>query len=362
MIDFDYLRVGIGLLLSFVVTYISIPSIVRVSRVKKLFDEPIARSVHHESTPTLGGLAIFAGFVLGISLTIDVTVLCSFQYFIAALLIIFFIGIKDDILVIAPITKLSGQIVASLIITILGDIRLTDLHAFWQIRELPFGVSVLLTVFVILVITNGINLIDGIDGLASLIGAIVSVSFGVWFLLVEQYEYAIVAFALVGGLIAFWIYNVYGTTNKIFMGDTGSLVIGLIISTLVIWFNEVNLDTEQAYYVQSAPSVSFGILIVPLGDMLRVMLVRLMRGRSMFKADKNHMHHQLLRLRIPQRRVMWTMALVNVLFVLFVFTINRYISIRRMMLLILVIAMILSYVPPIILWLRKKKARKYKNR
>ncbi len=123
MIDFDYLRVGIGLLLSFVVTYISIPSIVRVSRVKKLFDEPIARSVHRKSTPTLGGLAIFAGFVLGVSLTIDVTILYCFQYFIAALLIIFFIGIKDDILVIAPITKLSGQIVASLIITILGNIR-----------------------------------------------------------------------------------------------------------------------------------------------------------------------------------------------------------------------------------------------
>jgi len=337
------------------VVCISIPTIVRVARTKHLFDEPGLRSSHTLKTPTLGGLAIFGGLVISTGLWIDASQFLEYQYIIAALLVVFFIGIKDDILIIAPTTKFAGQILAAFILIVFGGIRITSLHGFFDIHEINYFFSFSITVLTILVIINGFNFIDGVDGLSASIGIITASTFAAWFFIINEIQYGILALALVGSLLAFFIFNVFGDANKIFMGDTGSLVIGLILSILVIKFNQLNIDKSKMYTIYAAPAVSFGILIIPLFDLMRVMFIRLIIKRPLLKADKNHLHHQLLQLGLSHGQTTLIISLVNIFFIFFVFYTARFISIRRQLLLILIIALILSYIPPCLILRKKKK-------
>ena len=347
-----------SLITSFIIVWVSVPSIVRVSKNKHLFDEPDERSSHALKIPILGGLAIFAGFIISLNLWVNPKLFPAFQYLVAAVIIMFFIGIKDDILIIAPFTKFVGQLIAALVVVILGDIRITSLHGFFGIEEINFFWSLLVTVLTIVTIINGFNFIDGIDGLSASIGIITAGAFGYWFFSIEQYQFAIVAASLIGALFAFFLYNVFGEKNKIFMGDTGSLIIGLIISVLVIYFNELNIDKGKIFSIYPAPAVSFGVLIIPLFDTLRVVFIRIFTGRSLMQPDKNHTHHQLLELGLNHIQVTMIISLVNVFFIYLVFSLAAYISIRRLLLIILVLAMLLSFIPPFIIKQRNKKNQK----
>ncbi len=344
-----------SLLSSFIIVWISVPSIVKVSKTKHLFDEPEERSSHASKVPILGGLAIFAGFIISVNLWASPEIFHSFQFIVAAVIMIFFIGIKDDILIIAPLTKFIGQIIVALVVVVLGDVRITSLHGFFGIEEINFFWSVLISVLTIVTIINGFNFIDGIDGLSASIGIITSGAFGYWFFSIEQYQYAIISAALIGALFAFFLYNVFGEENKIFMGDTGSLIIGLVLSVLVIYFNEMNIDKGKIFSIYPAPAVSFGVLIIPLFDTLRVVFIRIFSGKSLMQPDKNHTHHQLLELGLSHIQVTMIISVVNVFFIFMVFSLAAFISIRRLLLIILVVAMILSFIPPYILNQRKKK-------
>ena len=345
-------------LTGFLVVFISIPSIVRVVRTKHLFDEPDERSAHTSRTPTLGGLAIFAGFVISSSLWVNVEQMPYFQFVIAACLVVFFIGIKDDILIIAPVTKFSGQITAALILIIFGGIRISNLHGFFGIHEISYITSTLITLLTILVVINGFNFIDGVDGLSASIGIVTAGAFTYWFLWSKNFQLATIALSLIGSLFAFFLFNVFGEKNKIFMGDTGSLIIGLILSALVIEFNELNTDKTKECSIYPAPAVSFGILIIPLFDLMRVMFIRLVTGKPVLKPDKNHLHHQLLQLGLSHARVTLIISIVNLLFIYLVFYTARFISIRRQLLLILIVALVLSYIPPYLLIKRKRRELK----
>ncbi|MFN8255341.1 MAG: MraY family glycosyltransferase [Bacteroidales bacterium] len=351
----DIVNFALSFFTAFIVTYVSIPTIVKVARTKHLFDEPDERSSHTRKTPTLGGLAIFGGFVISTGLCINIAEIPEFQYVIPALIIVFFIGIKDDILIIAPITKFAGQIAASLVIVVIGGIRITNFHGFFGINEVNYLVSVAVTLLTILVIINGFNFIDGVDGLSASIGIITSSTFVVFFLIAGKIQLVIVALALIGALSAFFWFNVYGKRNKIFMGDTGSLIIGLILSLLVIAFNQYNIDKTRSYAIYPAPTVSFGILIIPLFDLLRVMFIRIIIKRPLLKPDKNHLHHQLLELGLKHKQVTLIISVVNIFFILFVFYTATFISIRRQLLLILLLAIGLSYIPPYLISRKKKK-------
>ncbi len=334
---------------AFVITYLSIPTLVKVAKAKNLFDIPGIRKSHTSNIPTLGGVAIFAGLLITVTLLIDTNSILEFKYIIAALTIVFFIGIKDDILVIAPNKKLFGEILAALVLVLLADLRITDLHGFFGIREIPYVVSVLLTLFVIIVILNGLNLIDGIDGLASGVGILASITFGVCFYLAGEYQYTILAVGLIGALAAFMRFNVYQGNYKIFMGDTGSLIIGLFLSVFAIKFNQINVySNTNDFSLYSSPAVSFGILIVPLFDTLRVFVIRLARGNSPFSADKNHVHHRLLRLGHSHLGATSRILLINTAFIAFVFVFDGM-GILDLMLIILTVATVLSYLPSIIL-------------
>jgi len=341
---FGELNILLALVVAFGIAHRAIPSIVAVARDKKLIDKPNHRTSHYKDVPTLGGVAIFAALVVSQCIFIKVGGCADLKYIIAGMVLVFFIGLKDDILAIAAIKKLIIQIAAALIVAVLGNIRLTNLHGFMGITEIPYIASILLTVFVIIVILNSVNLIDGIDGLASGVSIISSVVFGIWFYLVGAIDYAIICATIVGSSVGFFIFNVFGNKNKIFMGDTGSLILGFYLAILAIKFNEINAYYTGDYKIYAAPAVSIGIMVVPLFDTLRVFILRAASGRSPFIADKNHVHHSLIDLGLSHfKATLWILG-VNVIFIIISFLMYRR-SIINVTLVILVLAIVASYLP-----------------
>jgi len=299
--------------ISFTVTFLAIPVIITVAEMKKLFDVPNERKIHNTAITPLGGIGIFAGFVFGCLLTINFKTSFEFQYFIAATMVIFFLGLKDDILVISPIKKFIGQVLAAFLIIYDGRIQIHSMHGFLGINELPEMFSLLITYFAVIVIINSFNLIDGVDGLAGTLGLMSSVMFGVYFLSVNMPAYYTLAFSLCGSLLAFLIFNFQPA--KIFMGDTGSLLIGSINAILVIKFINVAQSAEVGTPLGSSPAIGFTILMIPLLDTLRVFSIRIFKRRSPFSPDRNHIHHLLLDRGLSHRAITILLVSFNLLLV-----------------------------------------------
>ena len=299
--------------LAFLITYFAIPPIIKVAKDKKLFDEPDERKVHKAVVPTLGGLGIFAGFIIATLMGVPAHIANELQYFLAAAMVIFFLGIKDDILVLSASKKIIGQLIAAGIIIKFGGIQINNLHGFLNINEIPHIASYVLTAFTIIVITNSFNLIDGVDGLAGSLGLLTSVVFGIYFFITGEVMYSVMALSLAGSLIAFLIYNF--SPAKIFMGDTGSLLIGLLNSIFAIKFIAVAANPEVSLPLLSAPAIAFAILIVPLFDTLRVFSLRIFNRRSPFSPDRNHIHHFLLDLGLSQRMITVICVTANIVFI-----------------------------------------------
>jgi UDP-N-acetylmuramyl pentapeptide phosphotransferase/UDP-N-acetylglucosamine-1-phosphate transferase len=328
--------------MAFGITWVTIPSIIGVARIKDICSVPNGRTSHIGSTPTLGGIAIFIGLVLSTILVSGTHYLTELRYIIAGLLVVFFVGIKDDILIIDPYKKLAGQIIAALIIAVFADFRITNLYGLFHITHLPYLVSIFLTVFVFIVIINGFNLIDGIDGLASGVGIVTASTFGLWFWLNGNIPCTILSFSFIGSLMAFFWFNVFGRKNKIFLGDTGSLLIGFVLSVLVCRFLQLELFTYGVTKITAAPTVVCGILIVPLFDSFRVFILRVKQGKSPFKADRQHIHHRLLQLGCTHLQATLVLLSVNVFFIILSYSL-RGIGIVWLMGVILGIAGLMIY-------------------
>ncbi|HXB91221.1 MAG TPA: MraY family glycosyltransferase [Puia sp.] len=299
----------LSIAISFTVTFLAIPAIINVAEMKKLFDMPDERKVHNTPITPLGGLGIFAGFIFGSLLTLHFDQFHDLQYFIAASFVIFFLGLKDDILVISPVKKFIGQVLAAFIIIYYGGIQIRSMHGFLGIYQLPEMFSLLLTYFAVIVVINSFNLIDGVDGLAGSLGLLSTVIFGVYFLSVNMLPYAVIAFSLAGSLLAFLIFNFQPA--KIFMGDTGSLLVGTINSILVVKFINVANTQDVSFPITSSPAVGFTILMVPLLDTLRVFGIRIFHRRSPFSPDRNHIHHLLLDRGFSHRAITFFLVAVN---------------------------------------------------
>jgi UDP-GlcNAc:undecaprenyl-phosphate/decaprenyl-phosphate GlcNAc-1-phosphate transferase len=305
-------QIVIGGLLAFLVTFYAIPVIIKVANAKKLYDEPDdKRKIHTSPIPSLGGLGMFIGFTLSLLLTINNWKEApEFQYYLAGFLVIFFVGIKDDILILTAGKKFLGQLIVAAILMFKGNLLLTNMQGFMGIHEISTTFSYLLTVFAIVVIINAFNLIDGVDGLAGSIGLITSLVFGTFFLINGNFPYAILGYSFAGSLLAFLFYNF--NPAKIFMGDTGSLLIGLVNSILVIKFIETG-NTYTAFKIDAAPAVGFGIMLLPLMDTLRVFGMRIIKGKSPFSPDRNHIHHLLLDRGFNHRSVTYICAAATIL-------------------------------------------------
>jgi UDP-N-acetylmuramyl pentapeptide phosphotransferase/UDP-N-acetylglucosamine-1-phosphate transferase len=297
-----YLTLLIAFMWALVVSLFTVPSVIHISHTKKLLDEPNHRTIHEMLTPRLGGLAIFAGFMSA------VTIFGKFgdgvQQLLAGCIVMFFIGIKDDIISVSAFKKFFVQIIATFIVMFMGNVRITSLQGFLGLGELEMGASYAFTFLVIIGITNAINLIDGLDGLAGSIIMLILLCFGTFFYY-HTVEYAFVAFCLAGGILGFLRYNAYKAS--IFMGDTGSLLSGFVIAVLAVKFMQLG----ESGAIFAAPAKAVSILFIPVFDTLRVFTLRIAVGRSPFHPDRNHLHHRFLAMGLPQVMVVVVMLMIN---------------------------------------------------
>ncbi len=302
--------------LSFIVTLISIPVILTIAKEKKLVDLPNNRKVHITPIPSLGGVGIFGGFALGCLICTSFSHTPEFQFFLAAVLVVFFFGLKDDILIISPVKKLFGQLMAAFLVVYKGGLRFSDFYGVFDLNISNPVYGFILTFFTVIVIMNAFNLIDGIDGLAASLGLMVSVFLGLYFLKTGFISYAVLSFSLTGSLAAFLIFNFHPA--KIFMGDVGSQLIGLVSSILVVKFIIV-APANPVWSVSISPALGISILIIPLLDTLRVFTIRIWNKKSPFVADRIHIHHILLDKGLSHRNITFSLLAFNMLIVALVY-------------------------------------------
>ncbi len=299
---------------AFIITFLAIPVVLQIAEQKKLYDIPDERKVHTRPVASLGGVGIFGGFLLASLLSIQGYLNPEFQYFFAAALVIFFLGLRDDIMILSATKKFIGQIIAASILIHLGGIKLDSMYGLFGFEQVPEGFGLAVSYLTIIVVINSFNLIDGIDGLAASLGILSMLVFGIYFFIVDHQAYALLSFSMAGSLVAFMIFNHHPA--KIFMGDSGSLMIGLINSILVIKFINVASAPFVTVPVASAVAIGFAILIVPLLDTLRVFSIRILNGRSPFTPDRNHVHHLLLDRGMSHSAVTFTCVAINIAFIL----------------------------------------------
>lgn len=306
------------------VTYIIIPSILHVARARHLYDDlGHFRKQHDHGIPRLGGVAIFVSFNLTILLCSVINHAFPTSYLLIASIILFATGLKDDLSGVNSGTKFLIQFIVGLILVILGDIRLTSMYGIFGVFELSYVASVIISILVIMLLVNAFNLIDGIDGLAGITGIVVNLTFALSFIYIKEYELAMVAFAIVGAIVGFLKYNI--TPAKIFMGDTGSLLIGLVSAVLAIKFIELNKVGNGRYpEIYSAPAVAVAILIGPIFDTLRIFFIRAINGIPPFTADRNHIHHRLLKLGLTHLQTTLILGGFNVVALVAVISLNSY--------------------------------------
>ena len=333
------LTIVLAFLTAFTLTYFLIPPIIRIAHYKHLFDVPGGRKVHDRHTPSLGGVAMYGGILFSIVLWTPYAQFGNLQYILCAFMIIFLVGVKDDIEAMNANKKFIAQVGAIAILVIKSDIRLEGLYGFlgWS-NPMPYWLSLLFSLFTMLVIVNAFNLIDGINGLAASIGTLVTGVFGVWFLLVGHVEFATLAFATAGAAIAFLRYNI--SPAQIFMGDTGSLTLGMVTAILTVEFIDLNqsLLIENPFYFDAVPAVAIGIIILPLFDTLRVFITRMYRGSSPFKPDRRHIHHLLIDYGYSHMEATSVLLATNVAFVALVFAVHNRIEQHLLLALIISLA------------------------
>jgi UDP-N-acetylmuramyl pentapeptide phosphotransferase/UDP-N-acetylglucosamine-1-phosphate transferase len=330
---------------SFALTFVAIPSIIHLAKKKNLVDVPDERRSHAEITPSLGGVGIFAGMLFSIIMWTPFDYFGDLQYIICSFIIIFLIGIRDDIEALPPTKKFIGELLAAAILVFKANIKITSFYGIFGIYELSPILSILLTLFTIIVIINSFNLIDGINGLSGSIALLISVVLGYWFYEIQRLEIAVVAFALAGSIVAFLKFNI--TPAKIFMGDTGALLLGLVCSILAILFIEVHKDLgPSAYKFESAPSFVIATLILPLFDTLRVFVLRIINKKSPFHADRRHIHHVLIDMGLSHMQATSILITVNILFILLALSLQHMGNLRLLIVLIvcsLIFAGLLKY-------------------
>ncbi len=291
----------------------------------------------------MGGIPIAMGMVFSLLIWLPLKDFSDHKYLFGALLIMFIIGLRDDLIPLKPIYKLFSQLVPSLMLVFLTKLEIHSFYGLMDGLEFPLIIKVGVTVATLVVITNSLNLIDGVDGLAGTISVIALSAFGTWFMLLEEYVLVTITFSLVGALLAFLWYN--WEPSKIFMGDTGALLLGFFLAYLAIRFINLNdsLPDANTFKFQNSIATAFCILIIPLFDTLRVFIIRLLQKRSPFSPDNNHMHHLLIRLGLNHSKTVSVLALINLFYILLAISIK---DIKESLALLLVLGMslIISFI------------------
>ncbi|MFZ4548930.1 MAG: MraY family glycosyltransferase [Bacteroidales bacterium] len=353
-----HIRIAVAFALAIILNSYAIPVILFIAKKKNLFvvEDEKGKALH--VIPTIGGLGIFASFII-VCLTLintcglngNTSCLGSLPPIIAGTTLIFFIGMKDDLLDVSYWKKMMVELIALFIIIVVGEVRINSLQGMFTFFELRYSASVFLSIFVGFIIINAFNFIDGIDGLASSLALTGSLVFGFFFLASTDWEYAILSFALTGSLIPFIYYNIKGKENKLYLGDTGSLLIGFLISVLVFRFNQVNSFKLIEHYFVAAPSFSFAVVLVPMFDFVRVFIIRIFQMESPFKADRRHLHYILVDIGLTHLQSTTLLLLINLAFIAFAYFFN---SLGNSTLMYIMIATMMAF-SLITTWIKRKK-------
>jgi UDP-GlcNAc:undecaprenyl-phosphate GlcNAc-1-phosphate transferase len=286
----------LAILTSFYITFRALPVIISVARDKRLIDAPCARKIHTEPVPSLGGIGIFVGFLLTGCLFwpgLEVQNAYELASVVGACLVIFFLGVKDDTVGVGPWKKFLMQVFAAGIIIFKHGLIIFSFHSLFGLYTVPSALTVVTTSLTIILIINAYNLIDGIDGLSAMLGAFSMLAFGMFFFATGEPGFSVLAAAMLGSLGAFYYYNRFPA--KVFMGDTGSLLLGLVNAIFALKFMVIAANNQNGFlFASNGPILAMAILFVPLFDAMRVFSARILRGRSPLSAEKNHIHHVLI--------------------------------------------------------------------
>ena len=345
---------------SFLMVLLSTPSFITIAKLKHLFDDPSDdRKIHKENTPSMGGMMIFAGTLFSFLLWLPINEIGVIKYLVPCLLIMFFVGMKDDIIGTVPVKKLAAHLVVAFIMIFMAEIRLSSLHGLFGIKEIPEWAGIMLSVFTYIVIINAFNLIDGVDGLAGGIGLIAATVFGFWFYYAGDWTYSVLAFSLAGALLGFLRFNF--NPAKVFLGDAGSLVIGFLLAVMAIELVEHDIQQKLPNIIKniSKPILAMSILVYPLFDTLRVFTLRVLKGVSPFSADRNHIHHRLMDLGLGHKSTVIIIYVFNTLTILAAVLAQQYNPSYSFVVMISAILVLVQI--PFLIRLKRKKAAQKRN-
>lgn len=344
---------------AFAITYFSIPAIIRLSLVKKLYDLPDARKKHSARISPLGGMAIFGGMIISFVFFTAHLANPALNSVLVALFILFITGVKDDLYPLTPYKKISGQILAVAIVIFQGDIRFESLYGLYDINLLPYWVSVVVSFVFFLGIINSYNFVDGINGLSSGLGIVMSLTYALWFYHLGESLFLILALSIAGSQLAFLRYNLINA--KIFMGDSGSMILGFLAALLTIYYLQANERFSNAILLHiDALVFALAVIIIPVMDTIRVVFVRIfVLKRSPFSADRNHIHHVLLDIGLSHVQATLLLVVVNVIFIVTTYFLNSYVRASILIITISLLALGLSQIP-FIIKKRQKKLGTYK--
>ncbi|MCC2591339.1 glycosyltransferase family 4 protein [Chryseobacterium sp. MFBS3-17] len=357
-----YVKVIFGFVCSFLVTFFSIPVIVKISRRKNLMDEPGSRSSHIRKIPNLGGIALFYAICICASV-FAYELFDIYRFLFASLVILLYIGVMDDIVVMRAYKKLIAQIIVSILIVVGSDVRIRSFFGIMGVYELNYYVSVIFSVLTFIFLINAFNLIDGIDGLAGGYSVICSALFGISYYRLGPYNYPVVVLTVViiGAVLGFLYYNLKRTPrgNKIFMGDTGSMILGFLLAFTSILFIDIFIDKHlpnvPRYHLMSAPAIAVAVLIIPIVDTLYVMIQRIIHRKSLFIADRNHIHHKLIDLGLTHRRATLCIICYYLLVVLLAYFL-RHTEVNKLLIIILLAGFSGALIPDILLKFKRNRA------
>ena len=317
-----------SLFVVFVLSLLLIPKIRSIAIKLNLSDAPDNRSSHTTPVPTFGGVIFYVSYIFILFFAQNLDVNHVSVTLLVSISILFFTGLLDDFRNLSPRIKFLFQIIGVAILMFQPDFRIVSLHGFMGVYEIPIAVSIAGSMFFLLALINAFNLIDGIDGLSGITGIIIASFYSFVLFKLGYYFYLSISLATIGTLLAFLRFN-FSIKRKIFMGDTGSLVIGLVLGLLTLKLMAVGDVAHNSLFFNRGqlPLFLAGVLFIPTLDTIRVMLLRFTKGVSMFKPDRNHIHHILIDFGFSHRRASFCIGVINFLVASIMFYVTQQFTI-----------------------------------
>jgi len=337
----NYILILLYILFSLIATLVAIPQTLKVFKGKKLFDAPGGRKLHKGYTPSMGGVGIFFGFIIIAVTVVTDSTFNGVNYLWGAMLVLFFMGLKDDLIPMKSVNKFVVQIVSASLVVGMTDLSVTSLYTMGEgifVEQFPQWFSFFFSVFFIVAFTNAYNMIDGIDGLAGSLAAFLLTVFLIWFMINEFWIEAFLTACMLGAIFGFLTYN--WCPAKIFMGDTGSLIVGFFCAAIMILFLNKNetVVSEHGVKISNAVGLIAALFIYPIFDVMRIFTIRLKAKRSPFSPDKLHIHLLLSRLGLKHYQIVGVILVYTVI-ILAIYSMLTFLGLNE----ILIICILFSF-------------------